>query len=41
MTAQFVSSGAVSVGAVVSSGNTLEILFGGVAGFTNVLGGGL
>ena len=41
MAKQVVSSGAVSGFQVVSSGDTLEILSGGVAAFTNVLSGGM
>ena len=37
---QFVSSGIVSSGVVVSNGNTLEVLAGGTANVTTVLSGG-
>jgi autotransporter passenger strand-loop-strand repeat protein len=39
MTTQFVSSGVTSSGAVVTSGNTLEVLSGGTANATNVNSG--
>jgi autotransporter passenger strand-loop-strand repeat protein len=41
MTTQFVSSGVVSSGVVVSSGNMLEVLSGGTADVTSVSSGGV
>jgi autotransporter passenger strand-loop-strand repeat protein len=41
MTTQFVSSGVVSSGVVVSNGNILEVLSGGTADVTSVTGGGI
>ena len=41
MTTQFVSAGVVSSGAVVNSGDTLEVLSGGTANATNVSSGGI
>src|SRR6478672_3797915 len=41
MTTQFVSAGVVSSGAVVTSGDTLEVLSGGTANATNVSSGGI
>jgi autotransporter passenger strand-loop-strand repeat protein len=41
MTTQFVSSGVVSSGVIVSSGNILEVLSGGTADVTSVTSGGL
>jgi autotransporter passenger strand-loop-strand repeat protein len=40
MTTQFVNSGEVSSGVVVTSGNTLEVLSGGTADATTVLNAG-
>jgi autotransporter passenger strand-loop-strand repeat protein len=40
MTTQFVSSGVVSSGVIVSSGNILEVLSGGTADVTSVTSGG-
>src|ERR1700730_15057578 len=40
MTPRFVSSGVVSSGVVVSSGNTLEVQLGGTADVTSVTSGG-
>jgi autotransporter passenger strand-loop-strand repeat protein len=41
MTTQFVSSGVVSSGVVVTSGNILEVLSGGTADVTSVTSGGV
>jgi autotransporter passenger strand-loop-strand repeat protein len=41
MTTQFVSSGVISSGVIVSSGNTLEVLSGGTADATTVTSGGI
>jgi autotransporter passenger strand-loop-strand repeat protein len=41
MTTQFVSSGVVSSGVIVTSGNVLEVLSGGTADVTSVTSGGL